>query len=185
MHGLAAGLRPTTTATAKPQPTWVRTGDTLESLVHQATCQSRDPNPIHSDPTHITRPKTTPSTSMVGSSSQSLSHHHLQEVPNLPKRTRMSESKNFSTCSSINNNKKNMKGYNCPSSTGCGSGSGATTTICRDSDTTRRTWASFESGPQSLKKNSTKTTTTTTYENSASHGGLMVIYINTYTLIVY
>lgn len=175
MHGLAAGLVPTTTVTAKPQPTWVRTGDTLESLVHQATCQSRDPNPIHSNPTHMTPPKTTSSTSMVGSSSLSLSHHLQQQE--VPKRTRMCEAKNFSTCSSINNNNKNMKGYNRPSS-GCGSGSRATT-ICRDtSDTTMMTWATFESDPQSLKKKKkNKTTTTTTYEDSASHGGLMVIYI--------
>ncbi|KAF3437583.1 hypothetical protein FNV43_RR20339 [Rhamnella rubrinervis] len=166
MHELAAGLVPTATATAKPQPTWVRTGDTLESLVRQATFQSHYPNAIHYNPTQMTRPKTTSSTSMVGSSSH-LSHQHQQEVPNLPKRTRICESKNFSTCSSINNNTKSMKGFNCRST-----GSGATT-ICRDSDATMLTWASFESDPHSLKKNRNKTTTTTAYEDSAYHGGLM------------
>lgn len=176
IHGLSDGLVPSTantTAASKPQSTW--TGDTLESLVHQATSQTRDHNP-----THITRPNITTSTSIVGSSSQvSHHHHHQQEVPNLPKRTRMSESRDFS-CGSINNNSNNnicLKKYNCPSS-GCASGSGATTINCRDSDTTMMTWASVESDPQSLIKNKKKTTTSTHNEDSAFHGGgLMVIYI--------
>ncbi|KAL5544563.1 hypothetical protein UlMin_008347 [Ulmus minor] len=150
------GLLPST----QTKPRWVsRTGDTLESIVHQATCQ------IIQDPNVTTYQSQTPATisSIMASSGGKWSESSGQvPVPtgSMRKRIRSDSGytggRNFSSGSSMQEEQYGGAG---PSA--CGSGSA---TFCRENDTTMMTWASFDS-PQSLKNKSTD-------EDSACQNGL-------------
>ncbi|XP_016651309.1 PREDICTED: transcription factor PIF7 [Prunus mume] len=154
MHGLG-GLLPTSQA----KHTWGRAGDTLESVVHQATHHKREPNLIHNGqtPANIS--------SMVASSGRTWTDEGGQ-VPLaeewMRKRTRSDSDyhgNNFSgSTTSIHEEHADPSTCASPSPS-------ASAKLCRDNEKTMTTWASFESLP-SLK--STKSPD----EDSASHGGL-------------
>lgn len=140
MHGLG-GITPTTPT----KPTWGRSNDTLESIVHQATITCHDNN--NNKEITLQHGQNSPAkrSSRVSSSGTKWSESPGQ-VPVMPgllkKRTRADSDQ-------------------------CGRGdrsacAGASATCFRENDTTMMTWASDES-PKSLK-------TKTTDEDSASHG---------------
>ncbi|KAK3009221.1 hypothetical protein RJ639_014758, partial [Escallonia herrerae] len=148
MHELG-GILPT----APTKPTWGRTGDTLESIVHQATCHKQNPKFVQHDKSLGNR------SSIVASSSGKwgeISSGHVQVAPNITKK-RMRPSEYSDQCGKTLG--RNVQEDRLDLSA-CASGSA---TICKDNDTTMMTWASFES-PQSLK-------TKTTDEDSACHDG--------------
>lgn len=135
-----------------PKATWGRTGDTLESIVHQATYHSQ--NNINLPQT--TNPHLPHKSSVVASSSgkwaENSSHREINPPGFAKKRVRSEYSqcgRNFS--SSV---------QECVDRSACAS---ASATFCRDNDTTMMTWASFES-PRSLKTKSAD-------EDSACHDG--------------
>ncbi|ONI08773.1 hypothetical protein PRUPE_5G200100 [Prunus persica] len=154
MHGLG-GLLPTSQA----KHTWGRAGDTLESVVHQATHHKREPNLIHNGqtPANIS--------SMLASSGRTWTDEGGQ-VPLaegwMRKRTRSDSDyhgNNFSgSTTSIHEEHADPSTCASPSPS-------ASAKLCRDNQKIMTTWASFESLP-SLK--STKSPD----EDSASHGGL-------------
>ncbi|KAL7192207.1 hypothetical protein ACSBR2_024119 [Camellia fascicularis] len=149
MHGLG-GLLPT----APTKPTWGRTGDTLESIVHLATCDQQNLNllPPH-DHLHHHNPAPNRTTSSAKKCAETVGH--MPMAPGfLKKRMRSEWGKKFT--SGIQDDRS-----------ACASASAsanASATIFKDSGTTMMTWASFESPPQSLK-------TKTTDEDSACNGG--------------
>lgn len=139
MHGLG-GLLPT----APTKPTWGRAGDTLESIVHQATCHNQNSNFIHHAQNLANMKSTVGSSAHVQTGNQGL----------MKKRTRSDSAhcgRNFST---------NVHEAERADRSACAS---ASATFCRDNETTMMTWPSSES-PRSLKAK-------TTDEDSACHGG--------------
>ncbi|XP_057473608.1 transcription factor PIF7-like [Actinidia eriantha] len=148
MHGLG-GLPPT----AAPKPKWGWAGDTLESIVHQATNPQQTPKilvPHHHDqnPTNMS--------STAGSSAGKWTETSGTEpmgpwFANKRVRSESNQSGKFLGSGIVEREERSA----------CAS---ATATFCnKESDATRMTWASFES-PPSLK-------TKTTDEDSACHGG--------------
>uniref|UniRef100_A0A5B6ZVW6 Putative transcription factor PIF7 isoform X2 n=1 Tax=Davidia involucrata TaxID=16924 RepID=A0A5B6ZVW6_DAVIN len=157
MHGLG-GLIPT----APTKPTWGRAGETLESIVHQATCQKqinlKSLQPNDHDHHHHQNPANL--SSVVASSgggkwAADEAGHVVQMGPAaglVKKRMRTDDD---------NQRKQDREDVVVVADrSACAS---ASATFCRDNDTTMMTWPSFES-PPSLK-------TKTTDEDSASHGG--------------
>lgn len=146
MHGLG-GLLPT----APTKPTWGRAGDTLESIVHQATCHNQNSSSfIHHAQNHLNNMKST----TVGSSAHVQSGNQVS----MKKRTRSDSAhcaRNFST------NVHEPDHHQRADRSACAS---ASATFCRDNDTTMITWPSSESPPPSLKAK-------TADEDSACHGG--------------
>lgn len=141
MHGFG-GLQPT----APTKPTWNQAGDTLESIVHQAT--------FHNSNINSSLQRDQNRSSMVASSGGGNSIQVLDAPESIRKRTRM-ESDQCARNYSGSIQEERMDRSVCAS---------ASATFCRDSEkTTMMTWASFES-PQSLK-------TKTTDEDSACHDG--------------
>ncbi|PON68901.1 Basic helix-loop-helix transcription factor [Parasponia andersonii] len=152
MHGLG-GLLPS----GPTKPTWgFRTGDTLESIVRQATCHKQDP---YVTTYHGKTPATISSNIVASSGGKQAENSGRPTLATsvMKKRNRSINSdydgKNFSSNCSIQEEQGG------PSA--CAS---ASATFCRESDTTMMTWASFES-PQSLKNKSTD-------EDSACADGL-------------
>ncbi|XWS51188.1 hypothetical protein CRYUN_Cryun12cG0155700 [Craigia yunnanensis] len=149
MHGLS-GLLPT----APIKPTWGRSSDTLESIVHQATChnQKQNFNLLQHDQTPVNRSSIAASSG--GNWDESSSQLPLAAEALLKKRGR----------SDSNQCRKNYLGAGIKEDradrSACAS---ASATLCRDNDTTMMTWASHES-PQSMK-------TKTTDDDSACHNG--------------
>ncbi|XP_024028159.1 transcription factor PIF7 [Morus notabilis] len=135
MHGLG-GLLPLGPA----KPTWGRTGGTLESIVHQATCHTHDPNVTHHG--HGQTPATIGS-NIVGPLIGKWAENSGQAPPPtlvMRKRSRSDSDyggRNLSSSSSM------QEEHGGPSAS-------ASATFCRESDTTMMTWASFES-PHNLK----------------------------------
>ncbi|KAF8005705.1 hypothetical protein BT93_K0096 [Corymbia citriodora subsp. variegata] len=135
--------------------------DTLESIVHQATCHKKNP----SSPQHDQSPPSSLHHRMRPSSSAGgildKSHAGLQCPGNshLIKKRKRSDSEPFHV---VKKNPSNGAGggTNRGERSICGS---AGTAICRDDDVTMMTWPSFES-PASFK------TKTTDDDDSASHG---------------
>lgn len=150
MHDLG-GIIPSTTRT---KPTWGRSNDTLESIVHQATITRHNNNnhqeitPQHGQNSPAKR------SSMVSSSGAKWSESSGQ-VPVVPgllkKRTRADSDQCGRNFSSMQEGRGDRSA--------CAS---ASATCFRENDTTIMTWASYES-PKSLK-------TKTTDDDSASHG---------------
>lgn len=146
MHGLGGFLSTTST-----KPTWSTAGDTLESIVHQATCNKQDATSANI-------------ASINGASSGrkwvNESSGQVQGVPELTRKRIRSDSE---PC-----NGRNCRGSLCGDSvdlSACASAapSASTATVSRDNDTTRMTCTSFVS-TRSLK-------TKTTDEDSSCHGG--------------
>ncbi|XVF54373.1 hypothetical protein PTKIN_Ptkin05aG0176300 [Pterospermum kingtungense] len=154
MHGLS-GLLPT----APTKPTWGRSSDTLESIVHQATChnnQKQNFNLLLQHDQVIPAKKTTSiAASSEGNWAETASGRLPMAAAALLKKRARSDSdqcrKNYLS-GSIQEVKVD------PSA--CAS---ASATFCKDNDTTMMTWASHES-PRSMK-------TKTTDEDSACHNG--------------
>ncbi|XP_059641195.1 transcription factor PIF7 isoform X2 [Cornus florida] len=146
MHGLG-GLLPTPPLT---KPTWVRSGDTLESIVHQATCHNINLAQDHRNPANMS--------SVVASSGGkwSESSGKMQMDQGFAKKRMHSKSDQ----SRLNFSSSMLDHEYITDRSACAS---ASTAFCRDNDTTAMTWASFES-PQSLK-------TRNTDEDSGCHGG--------------
>ncbi|KAI3440587.1 BHLH domain-containing protein [Psidium guajava] len=132
----------------KPPP---GSSDTLESIVHQATCHKKNP----SSPRHDQPPP--PSTGGI----LDKSHAALQCPVNnyLVKKRKRSDSKPVHVVKKNSGNGVGG-GTNGEERSICGSGSAA---ICRDDEVTMRTWASLET-PASFKAK------TTDEDGSASHG---------------
>ncbi|XP_062116622.1 transcription factor PIF7 [Humulus lupulus] len=149
MHGLG-GLLPS----GPIKPTSGRTGDTLESIVHQATtCNNQVQDP------YVTYHGQTPATmgsEIVAPSGGKRAENAFQAPPVMRKRNRSNSNHDGMSFSSNCGIQEEQGG---PSACAC-----ASATFCKENDTTMMTWASFES-PQSLKNKSTD-------EDSACHGGL-------------
>ncbi|KAA8541003.1 hypothetical protein F0562_024859 [Nyssa sinensis] len=142
MHG-GGGVLP---STAPTKPTWGRVGDTLESIVHQATCHNqslKSPQQQNQNPANVA-----PSGGKWPESSG-----HVQMALGLVKKRMRSDSDQCGRNLSSSIMQEVADGRSA-----CASG-----TAARDKDTTMMTWPSFES-PPSLK-------TKTTDDDSASHGG--------------
>nr|WIE96077.1 basic helix-loop-helix transcription factor [Loropetalum chinense var. rubrum] len=139
LHGLGS-LPP-----APTKPTWGRAGDTLESIVHQATYHNHYPANINSIPA-----------SSGGKWAECSARVPTIAPEFLRKRMRSDSDQCGRNLSSNAREERTDRMSACPS---------ASATFCRDNDTTMMTWASFES-PRSLK-------TKTTDEDSACdhHGG--------------
>ncbi|KAL4633585.1 hypothetical protein ACB092_04G132500 [Castanea dentata] len=139
MHGLR-GLIPTTPT----KPTWGRAGDTLESIVHQATCHKQISNVLQHDHAPAANVVPIDAVSTGGTWAETESTGQVQVAPTtlMRKRTR-SESEQChgrKICGSLNEDSADH---------------GASATFCRDNDTTIMTWASFDS-PRSLKTRTTE-----------------------------
>ncbi|KAK6250020.1 hypothetical protein QUC31_007507 [Theobroma cacao] len=137
MHGLS-GLLPTAPPT---KPTWGRSNDTLESIVHQATChkQKQNFNLLQHDQTRSNRSSI--AASSVGNWAESSSRLPVAAAAALLKKRARSDS---DQC------RKNLSGgiqEDRADRSACASASAA---FCRDNDATMMTWASHES-PQSMK----------------------------------
>ncbi|XP_057995366.1 transcription factor PIF7 isoform X2 [Hevea brasiliensis] len=147
MHGLG-GLLHSGQAT-KATPTWGRTSETLESIVHQATCHDSQPriNSNRQEPAKIASAVE----SSDGKWAETSSRRQAQMAPLLMKKRARSES---NQCGSSRDNEQADR-------SACAS---ASPTFCRESDTTMMTHASLESTPSFKAK-------TTDNEDSASHGG--------------
>ena len=143
MHGLG-GLLPS----GPTKPTWGRAGDTLEAIVHQATCHKQYPYATY----HGQTPATI-SSNIVASSGGKWAENSTRAPLVMSEMRKRSRSSN-SDYDSIQ--EKDGGPSACAS---------ASATFCRESDTTMMTWASFES-PHSLKSKSTD-------EDSAGHGDLV------------
>jgi hypothetical protein len=134
MHGIGGVLSTTATPT---KPTWGKAGETLESIVHQATtCHNQTPNIIQHDHTPV--PNIAASSGRQWPDRQSSGQ--VQGAPALVRKRTRADSEQ---CAYENNG----------DGSACGSGT-ASGSFCRDNDTTMVTWASLES-TRSLK---TKTT---------------------------
>uniref|UniRef100_A0A803P9Z4 Uncharacterized protein n=1 Tax=Cannabis sativa TaxID=3483 RepID=A0A803P9Z4_CANSA len=151
MHGLD-GLLPS----GPTKPTWGTNCETLESIVHQATTsnnQVQDPYVTYHGQTPATITFETDATS-----SGKRVENAFMAPPVMRKRNQ----------SNSNNEGKNLSSNNCSIQEEQGGPSAcasASTTFCKESDTTLMTWASFES-PQSLKNKSTDV-------DSACHDGMV------------
>ncbi|KAK6920939.1 Myc-type, basic helix-loop-helix (bHLH) domain [Dillenia turbinata] len=145
MHGLG-GLLPS----GPPKPTWSRANDTLESIVHQATCQKPKNNFFHQDQNLATVDSIT--VSSAGKCAESSSR--LQMNPQLMKKRLRSELETFGRKFSGTIQDEDTERSACAS---------ASAKFCRDNESTKMTWASYES-PRSLK-------TKMTYEDSACQDG--------------
>ncbi|XP_022737332.1 transcription factor UNE10-like, partial [Durio zibethinus] len=146
MHGLS-GLLPT----APTKPTWGRSSDTLESIVHQATCHNQKQNfdllRLGQTPTN----RSSIAASSGGNWAESPGRLPVATAALLKKRAR----------SDSDQCRKNLGGgiqEDRADRSPC-----ASATFCRDNDTAMMTWASHET-PQSMK-------TETTDKDSACHDG--------------
>ncbi|KAK4568123.1 hypothetical protein RGQ29_003765 [Quercus rubra] len=149
MHRLR-GLIPTTPT----KPTWGRAGDTLESIVHQATCHKQISNVLQHDHAPAANIVPIDAVSTGGTWADTESSGQVQVAPTMlmRKRTRSDSEQchGRKICSSMNEDSADH--------------TSASATFCRDNDSTMMTWASFES-PRSLK-------TRTTEVDSSCRGGL-------------
>ena len=148
MHGLR-GLLPT----SPTKHTWGRAGDTLESIVHQATCHKQIPNVhLHGHTSTNLAPLDATSTGRTWTESSG----QVQVEPTLMRKRILSSSEKCDGrkfCGSIYEDSADH--------------TSASATFCSNNDTTMMTWASFES-PRSLK-------TKTTEEDSCCRGGSVQI----------
>ncbi|KAJ8753277.1 hypothetical protein K2173_019676 [Erythroxylum novogranatense] len=129
------------------KPSWIRIGDTLESIVHQATFHQQDTN-------YQDVPQAPPNVgSLVESSDGS---GHLKMASLLMKKHAPPETNQYANSFSCTSRNENMDRSACASTR-------APATSCMENDDATMTWASFESS-RSLK-------TKTTEEDSACHGG--------------
>lgn len=160
MHGLS-GLLPI----APTKPTWGRSShDTLESIVHQATCHNQNQNQNFNLLQHEQVPvnKKSPIITAASSRGNWPADTTTSRLPVaaaaaalLKKRARSDSDqcmKNYKSGSNIQEDRAERSA--------CAS---ASATFCKDNDTTMMTWASYES-PRSMK-------TKTTDEDSACHNG--------------
>ncbi|XP_050220608.1 transcription factor PIF7 isoform X2 [Mercurialis annua] len=160
MHGLGGFLHPPQT-----KPTWGRTNETLESIVHQATIPPHNQNSKQSDNNYKydLPPPLIPSTSTVASSdgkwAETLSSGHHVAPLLMKKRSRSHHQSNQPCARSFNGSSTREERIMEASA-----GGSASATFCRDSDTTMMTWPSFESPLPSMKAK-------TRDEDSTSHGG--------------
>ncbi|KAK6925069.1 Myc-type, basic helix-loop-helix (bHLH) domain [Dillenia turbinata] len=145
MHGLG-GLLPS----GPPKPTWPHANDTLESIVHQATCQKPKNNFCHRDQNLATIDSIT--VSSAGKCAESSSRQQMN--PQLMKKRLRSELESFGRNFSSSIQDERAERSACAS---------ASETFRRDNDSTMMTWASYES-PPSLK-------TKMTYEDSPCQDG--------------
>ncbi|KAA8542508.1 hypothetical protein F0562_023660 [Nyssa sinensis] len=152
MHGLGVGgLLPT----APTKATWGRAGETLESIVHQATCQKHNiefPVQLQNDqniPANLSSIVASSGGKWVEGSSGQVQSVQMVAAPAGMVKKRM------------RSDRKQCKQEERGDRSACAS---ANATFCRENDTTMMTWASFES-PRSLK------TKTSDEEDSACHGG--------------
>ncbi|EEF47808.1 DNA binding protein, putative [Ricinus communis] len=152
MHGLGGFVHPSQT-----KATWGRTNETLESIVHQATCHNQNLNSNQQGEKQSHQPTIASSTvaSSDGKWAETSSGHQAGMAPLLMKKRTRSESNQCARSFNGSTREEHMDLSACAS---------ASATFCRESDTTMMTWASFESPPPSLKAK-------TTDEDSASHGG--------------
>ncbi|KAK3406343.1 hypothetical protein EUGRSUZ_K02496 [Eucalyptus grandis] len=135
--------------------------DTLESIVHQATCHKKNPpSPRHDHPPPSSLHRVRLSSSAGGILDKS---HAGQQCPvnnHLIKKRKRSDSEPVPVVKKNLGNGVGRCTTRGERSSICGS---ASATICRDDDATMTTWASFES-PVSFKNK------TTDDDDSASHG---------------
>ncbi|KAH9777997.1 transcription factor PIF7 [Citrus sinensis] len=151
MHGLG-GIIPTTPT----KPTWGRSNDTLESIVHQAaiTCHNNNNNKEITLQLHGQNSPAAKRSSMVSSSGTKCSESPGQ-VPVMPGPLKKGARADSDQCGRDFSSMQEGRG----DGSACAS---ASATCFRENDTTMMTWASYES----LKSLKTKTTD----EDSASHG---------------
>ncbi|KAI4335936.1 hypothetical protein L6164_014530 [Bauhinia variegata] len=135
MHGLS-GLMPT----AQAKPTWNRTSDTLESIIHQATRQYQKPKVDFTGQDH---PPTIASTSTTIASSGGKRGESTNQVQTVPVMTRKRTRSDSKYCSERNFSPIVNVTEECEYPSVCAS---ASATFCRDNDTTMMTWASLDSG---------------------------------------
>lgn len=161
MHGLR-GLIPTTPT----KPTWGRAGDTLESIVHQATCHKQISNVFQHDhaPAANVVPIDAVSTGGTWAETESTGQVQVAPMTLMRKRTRSDSEQchGRKICGSMNEDSADH--------------TSASATFCRDNDTTMMTWASFDS-PRSLK-------TRTTEVDSSCHDGLVQIHYKQYCIVM-
>ncbi|XAR50005.1 hypothetical protein NMG60_11004206 [Bertholletia excelsa] len=134
MHG-HGGLPPT----VPTKPTWVRPGDTLESIVHQATSHKQNLNMMtQDDQTPMNLGFSCPSSTGKRAEAPGEAHRAHSFVDRRSRPESEQCGRNFRS-----NTQEELSA--------CASGSA---TFCKDNDSTTMTWASFES-PWSLKTKST------------------------------
>ncbi|OMO51235.1 hypothetical protein CCACVL1_29916, partial [Corchorus capsularis] len=152
MHGLG-GLLPS----APTKPTWGRSSDTLESIVHQATCHSPKPNfnLLHHDRIIPAPNRNNPLAAAAASSGGNWAES-ASRLPVAPAAAATAALLKKWTRSESDHCRKFQD-----ERSACAS---ASATFCRDNDTTMMTWASHES-PRSMK------TMKTADEDSACHDG--------------
>lgn len=138
MHGLGGILPSMAAQTSKP--TWGRTGDTLESIVHQATCHNQAPkNNLLQQQNDNLNVGNMCSTVASSSGKWGDSSGHVQAAPSfLKKRVRSASNRNIP--------------QERPDISACAS---VSATISKDNETTMMTWPSFESPNWSLKSKTT------------------------------
>ncbi|XP_018839009.1 transcription factor PIF7-like isoform X2 [Juglans regia] len=140
MHGLGGLL----SSTSPAKPRWGKAdGDTLESIVQQATCNKQDystPDP----------PKTSSINGVASSGKKSVA---------LTRKRTQSDSEQWDGSTHV------YEDHHIVDRSACASASDVSATFCRNSDATMMTWASLES------TRSLKTKTTTDEDYSSSHGG--------------
>lgn len=141
MHGL--GGFPHSTQT---KPTWGRTGETLESIVHQATCHKQALN------LHQQEPQTPVNITPVVSSTEGKRARTSTTQNNLPVAASSLTKKR--TRSESNQCPRNFNGSIPDEHVDRSACASASATLCRDSDTAMKTWASLES-TRSLKNKTT------------------------------
>lgn len=146
MHGLGGLL----SSTSPTKPRWGKAdGDTLESIVQQATCNKHDystPDP----------PKTSSINGVTSSGKKSVA---------LTRKRTQSDSEQWDgrhVCGSTHVYEDHIVDHSACASA---SASDVSAAFCRNSDATMMTWASLES------TRSLKTKTTTDEDYSSSHGG--------------
>lgn len=164
MHELGGMFSPTaSTLSSLPKPTWGsgggggRAGDTLESIVHQATCCNKiNPNSMPTSTTqvvmgHSNMDNVAPVVAPSGGK-RAVNSGTMQPAPPPPPPSRLV--------------KKRMREPNDRESACASASASANAVFCgENNDTTMITWASHES-PRSCTR-----TKTTTDEDSACHGG--------------
>lgn len=135
--------------------------DTLESIVHQATCRKKNPSsPRHDQPPPPSSHRTRPLSSTGGIVDRSRARLQCPGNNCLVKKRKRSDSEPVHVVKKYMGNGVGG-GTTREERSICGSASAA---ICRDDDVTMMTWPSFES-PVSFK------TKTTDEDDSASHSG--------------
>lgn len=156
MHGLGGIL-----SISQAKQTLGRTGDTLESIVHQATCHGKNQTSIHQNydqnDDQDLKIEELCSGGKWGESSQQMAPPRATLLAK--KRMRPSESDpQYGRAEDHEHTERSA----------CAS---ASTTFCKENDTTMVTWPSFDESSRSIKSK------TTCDEDSACHGGGSVLVL--------